>query len=418
MRYQLTCEGVRCFRKPQRVDIAPLTLLVGENSSGKSTLLALNRIAWDAASRGTDGIFNNPPFLLGAFDQILTTASGQREFRIGVVLESSGSERKFEIQTVWREAHGQPELHHWEVSSPPAQTSFYPDARGPSIRVGRRRAKEFEGNGKALGWKGLALQMMDFNLAHGLIGNDYIREAIGIGFDLRSTPQAHAVAPVRSSPSRTYDSVDFSARPDGSHIPLELAQMAASNPAEWRRVREGLAAFGEAAGLFDGIEIVRKGRKVSDPFQVQVRFKSNLANLLDVGYGVAQVLPIIVEVVKSVPLKVQKQGFTQQFLMQQPEVHLHPKAQAELGTFFAKAVKNSSLRFLIETHSDHLIDRVRMALRDGILTPADVSLLYFERKNNEVTIHSLKLDADGRITDAPDSYRQFFLHEAGRVLGF
>jgi predicted ATPase len=73
---------------------------------------------------------------------------------------------------------------------------------------------------------------------------------------------------------------------------------------------------------------------------------------------------------------------------------------------------------LIETHSDYLVDRIRMEVRGGkVLKPEDVSLLYFERADGDVRIHSLEIDRMGNIVNAPKGYRQFFLEEEKRLLG-
>jgi predicted ATPase len=159
------------------------------------------------------------------------------------------------------------------------------------------------------------------------------------------------------------------------------------------------------------IEVRRKGNKLTDPFQVLLRVSGPPMNLVDVGYGVSQVLPILVDSLMAVP--------GQMILMQQPEVHLHPKAQAELGSFIGLLAKQDKKRFVIETHSDYLIDRVRMDIRDGKggLSPKDVQILYFERHGPEVEIHPLEIDSGGNILGAPKGYRKFFLVEEKRFLG-
>ena len=132
-------------------------------------------------------------------------------------------------------------------------------------------------------------------------------------------------------------------------------------------------------------------------------------NLIDVGYGVSQVLPVVTELLR--------QDAPKMFLLQQPEVHLHPRAQAALGSLFCR-IAAWDRQLIIETHSDHLLDRVRMDVRDsaGSLRPEDVSILYFERGNLDVRIHSLRIDHEGNILDAPPSYRQFFMDEVKRSL--
>ena len=106
------------------------------------------------------------------------------------------------------------------------------------------------------------------------------------------------------------------------------------------------------------------------------------------------------------------------FLLQQPEVHLHPSAQAALGTLFC-GIASWQRQLIVETHSDHLLDRVRMDVRDRAtnLKPEDVSILYFEPNGLDVKIHSLTLDDNGNVLNAPLGYRQFFMEEMRRSIG-
>ena len=88
-----------------------------------------------------------------------------------------------------------------------------------------------------------------------------------------------------------------------------------------------------------------------------------------------------------------------------------------LGSLFCQ-VAESSRQLIIETHSDHLLNRVRMDVRDGKtkLKPEDVSILYFERGDLDVHIHSLSIDGEGNILGAPPSYGSFFMDEVERSL--
>ena len=105
------------------------------------------------------------------------------------------------------------------------------------------------------------------------------------------------------------------------------------------------------------------------------------------------------------------------FLLQQPEVHLHPSAQAALGSLFCQ-IASPVCQLVVETHSDHLMDRIRMDVRDGVtdLKPSDVSILFFERQDLDVRIYSLRIDEEGNILDAPDGYRSFFMEEITRSM--
>src|SRR5215210_7848518 len=82
--HRIFFENVRCFSSRQDVPLAPLTVLVGENSSGKSTVLALIRLAWDLVNTLRTPDFNEEPFLLGAYDQITSNLGAPDSFAIGI----------------------------------------------------------------------------------------------------------------------------------------------------------------------------------------------------------------------------------------------------------------------------------------------------------------------------------------------
>ena len=226
-----------------------------------------------------------------------------------------------------------------------------------------------------------------------------------------------ASAPVRSKPRRTYDPARATRDPEGDYVPMYLASTFTQDKDSWESLKSRLEEFGKSAGLFDEITIKTLGRREGEPFQVRIRRfdgrrKGPSRNLVDVGYGVSQVLPLITELLRP--------DASSTFLLQQPEVHLHPSAQAALGSLFFTTA-NRQRQLIVETHSDYVIDRVRMDLRDRKgTTPlghTDVSILYFERDAHGVTIHSLSIDQNGNIVGAPDSYGTFFMNETRRSIG-
>ena len=224
-----------------------------------------------------------------------------------------------------------------------------------------------------------------------------------------------ASAPIRSRPRRTYDPSRPTPDPEGEYIPDYFASMSRNAPAQWERLKSDLEDFGHDSGLFDEIAVLSFGKTAGSPFQVQIRkfgkrLKGPKRNLIDVGYGVSQALPILAELLREDSPKM--------FLLQQPEIHLHPRAQAALGSLFCN-LASSGKQIIVETHSDYILDRVRMDIRDRKtpLKAEDVSILYFERGELDVNIHSIRLDKDGNIHDMPLDYRRFFMEETRRSIG-
>ena len=189
-----------------------------------------------------------------------------------------------------------------------------------------------------------------------------------------------------------------------------MMRLARTDKPHWNSLHDDLARFGRESGLFSNIKVKSHGQQMSDPFQLRVKVRTGPpANLMDVGYGVSQSLPILVQAMDAKRCT---------FLLQQPEVHLHPRGQADLASLFVESCRKRKNRFLIETHSDYIVDRVRISVRKGALKPEDVSILYFEPRGNAVTIHNMTLDGAGNLEGAPGGYRDFFLTEADRLLGF
>lgn len=434
---QVIIEGVRCFHSRQSGPLRPITLLVGENSSGKTTFLAMARIAWDMCQLAPLIDFNEEPFLLGTYDQIATYRGGRtgraKCFTIGAEVPVSSQLKKNSPHTIanvftvvgsFTPKEAQPMLRKWVLSVDPfrLEVGFGGDGGKPHIVVTAP-------SGKVTWTPNFIMREMFQSLNLFLsVGREIAKDQIQIEGEQPSQSDMQvfdyliqhyfqslearpfAFAPIRTHPQRTYDPLKSTPRPEGSHVPMILAKTSSSDPKGWSQLRQSLDEFGKTSGLFSDVEIRRMGQKESDPFQVQVKISGPPFNLVDVGYGVSQVLPIVVDALRGQP------GST--FLLQQPEVHLHPKAQAELGSFLALLAKQQHKRFLIETHSDYLVDRIRMDVRDKeYLSPNDVSILYFERENGGVKIQPLELDQFGNIVKSPRGYRQFFLEEEMRLLG-
>ena len=105
--------------------------------------------------------------------------------------------------------------------------------------------------------------------------------------------------------------------------------------------------FGKDAGLFDSIILHPLISKSQYPFEIRLRTKQGkVSNLCDVGYGVSQILPLLVDLL----LSTKEHGF----LIQQPKVHLHPKAQAEFGTLVSNLVKRNKTSLLKDAAISYL----------------------------------------------------------------
>ncbi len=428
---KITLENVRGFAGVHTVEIRPITILIGENSSGKTTLLAAISAALNRGFPTTDNLFNRAPFELGSFDTIATYRGGSygraESFSIGWHANDKS------ISATFKNSSGTPRVDSVVVTDggdrlTASKTSdhfefelqFSPQKKGASTQ--KRGTK-----GETVKFKTKLDTMRAFRIEDApqyYIGSFEFKSARSSNLALGNEPafnalfklsgrygggslHATALAPLRTRPKRTYDEVGEDFKPEGDHVPQVLARLLATKEASAKQIG-ALMAYGSASGLFHKIDVKRLGKQPSDPFQVRIKMKGPDANLVDVGYGVSQSLPIVIDSIMAPNNEV--------LLVQQPEVHLHPKAQAALGSFFVDLTSSSRKQFVIETHSDYLVDRVRMAIAERKITASKVQLLYLERKGLDITIHELRLDDLGNVTNAPASYRDFFLQEEIKLM--
>lgn len=210
------------------------------------------------------------------------------------------------------------------------------------------------------------------------------------------------IAPIRTKPKRIYDGTRTAYSPEGEHAPLLLRKTLKSK-ASSKKFANSLIEFGNSSGLFDTVIAHSFGSGNKNPFELLIKFKGAELNINNVGYGVSQVLPLIVEFMTTD----KRRGFA----VQQPEVHLHPKAQAALGGLIFELAKEKEHVFFVETHSDYLIDRYRLSMRQA-KTPPDSQMLFFERTPTGNKVYALVISEDGLYPkDQPKGFREFFLKE-------
>lgn len=455
---RITLENYRCFREKQDVPLAPLTLLVGDNSTGKTSFLAMIRALWQIPSDFPS--FQQPPYDLGSFDDIAHFRGGRGgradSFCIGFDCVARKPPRKTRhLSAVFRDDDAVAFPVVKRLSMDDSQTWIKVESSASSqsghFTLGTKRGKwSFNFSDRTIRTFVSNLPFVGgfrWWLSHpeGPLSANDDGQSTSIGGQLTSIGGAermdesdrrrlrdladpscldhcvptslYAGTPVHFRPRRTYDPSDIARNPEGDHVDVSLyfANMSfQESNAKWKTTKERLESFGKQSGLFDEISVMRLGMRNSEPFQLQIRTfgsraKGPMRNLTDVGYGVSQALPVLAALLRHEDPAM--------LLFQQPESHLHPSAQAALGSFFCRAAANGH-QLIVETHSDHLLDRIRMDVRDETtgLRPDDVAILFFEKQDLDVKIHSLRIDKEGNINHAPPSYRRFFMAETKRSL--
>lgn len=150
-------------------------------------------------------------------------------------------------------------------------------------------------------------------------------------------------------------------------------------------------------GLVDDFRVVEI-TKGSDLWQTTVRTVAGGAEVMltDVGFGVSQVLPVIVL------LHCAPEGST--VLLEQPEIHLHPLAQAGLADVIINAANHRNIQIIVESHSEHLLLRLQRRIAEQEIESEDVALYFCDVSPSASRVESLDLDIFGNIQNWPDRF--------------
>ncbi len=208
------------------------------------------------------------------------------------------------------------------------------------------------------------------------------------------------VGPLRSRPRRSYQWPGSSPDSVGRDGENTVAALLARSDGDFHsRIGYWLQYMGVVDGF--AIEAVAADRDLYE-LRVTAPGGTTPVSLIDVGFGVSQVLPVLVQVFYA--------AADSSVILEQPEMHLHPAAQSALGDVLLAAVQQNNVQFLVETHSEHLLHRIQRRIAEERLSHEDVALYFVETTDNRSQLHELTVDTYGNITNWP---QDFFGDEMG-----
>jgi predicted ATPase len=435
MNYYLFIDNFRGFKNTY-IPIRDVNFLVGENSTGKSSVLGLFKLFAGAQYllQSIPSEFGDKHVKFGNFSDMVSRHSDDRShFDIGIVRQqqqANGKDKSAVTVAIlygFTEDDGRARLASFTILRESQRLSLrfvedkawfreVSEAGQPSPDDIKKLMPQWqkENCGRLDGWKPLdipgrgmlgrlpLMMLMNFARRH-VSGKPTEQAEVEFSYELPFYEEVTWIAPIRTKPQRTYDELGTEFSPEGTHTPYDIRRtlMSKSNAPAFSKFMQRV---GKSSGLFQDIKIKAWSGEVTGPFEVDAVLDEQPLNLSTVGYGVSQSLPVLTEVFLG--------PHGRWFAIQQPEVHLHPRAQAAMGDVFFQMAANAQKRFLIETHSDFTIDRFRMKYRGTKGKKPDSQVLFFERRDKHNTVTALSIDDDGNLPeDQPSSYREFFINE-------
>ena len=415
---RLRAENFKSWKDTGDLRLGRFTGLFGTNSSGKTSILQVLPLLKQTAE------FSDR-------NRVLYTGTDESPVTLGTLLDiihGHHGEAAVKLYLTWTDEHSL--VNHQKPLPDPLyspagisfQTSIISGKEGPTVdsfeyglgelgqeRVGMRRSLSAEGKYELTHQLGQE-ESVSFPVGAPIkcygFPPDALREFGHIAYlpDLQLAfenvfRKVHYLGPLRSYPWRVYEwggekPLDAGWNGDQA-IPALLASRKEVQIAQWLKKMGLIHSF--------TLEPVDKARTI---YQCRVRTTESATEVLlpDVGFGVSQILPVLANCA-TLP-----EGST--LLLEQPEIHLHPFAQAALADVLIDAIMNRDMQIIVESHSEHLLRRIQRRIARGVLEAEDTALYLCHLENGTSAIEKLDVDSYGNIRNWP---KDFFGDEMGEL---
>ncbi len=419
----ISVRGYKSLFDECRLEIRPLTILAGANSSGKSSViqpLLLLKQTLEASYDPGPLLLNGPNVQFTSADQLFSRVTEKNAIdKFTIKLTADGE--IFLANTFKKDPRKGIELVEMEYREGKNTTVIRADMTAQEIASSLVSA--MHNLDKLIpGWESIFKMLFEPNALK------IVRKRCFLKFELPQGGEAFVSFPnvlfeyyirklihvpgFRGNPERTYKTTA-----SGPEFPGTFENYVASVVNYWQvsedhRLKD-LGNWLETLGLTWKVEA-----KPVDDTQVELHVGRlphsarggirDMVSIADVGFGVSQTLPVLVALLTAEP--------GQLVYLEQPEIHLHPRAQVALAQVLADAA-NRGVRVIAETHSSLLLLGVQSLVAEGKISPDKIKLHWFKRRNDGVTeITSTDLDEAGAFGDWPEDFADVALETESRYL--
>lgn len=427
---KIKANNYRSFRRLD-VDLAPITLFVGPNNSGKSSVLSLIRLLSQTSESNDPNVrllLNGALGDFGTYKDLVYENESRRHIDISFTIRpgddrkmigSDKSEITFQLHYKYRSAIKEVILKRLECFGDGTHhlTAEYSED-SERFRIISLADKDISpSTASSIGLRGFDVRnFLPRQMFLGAADSDDPNVKLAIEksrlvsrnafLATRSLQSIEYVGAMRMPPSRTYLHTGERRQKvgaNGEHAITMLAMDSIRRGSKSRGIRQGVVRWLNLAGIASDIKIVPLSDRYFE-IHVQHPITKEYENFADVGYGNSQIIPVLVAGLNTTA------GNT--FIVEEPEIHLHPKAQAELGDFLLD-LSRRGVQSIVETHSEHMIVRLQRHIATGELDQNSIYIYYVNPTPSGKEIVRLEMDSKGSFKhDWPGGFFSERLKEA------
>lgn len=419
---QIIIKNFKCFQHATTIPLNTLNLLTGINGRGKSTTLQsllLMRQSPEHSRTTNQLIFNGSCVDLGNFNDVKNSLTSQREaieFRFQFTVAKQGNSQKLDLKYAFGENIEDDmvaNIEQFEIEGIFNQQRYHIYTK---VQQSETPQPSIPYSNYTLHYKKNTLNHTWYNLVPDELPSDFPIPRLRLS---TSFNRIHYISADRIGPQDYYAKQSFTEFPNvgrrGEYTANVLSkkknqtvyEMLCLESGETQTVLDQTAAW--LSTIFDG------GKIKVEPVEANiVLLKLNTTQdemdykPINVGFGYTYALPIIVSGL------IAQQGDI--LIVENPEAHLHPYAQAQISKFLAK-VSACGIQVFIESHSDHVLNSLRVAILDKIINPTDLNILYFQT-GEATNVTQIPVKADGAIEIWPEGFFDQTDKDYQRLFGF
>lgn len=419
------------------IDLAPITVLFGSNSSGKSSIgqfLVMLKQTVRQSDRKTVLLLNGPQASvdLGSVSDVFYDHNIEKdmEFHFKWDMDEKAEIENFSKKDSYDQIEfegaiqvSDPETQYLEVNR--FKYRLYEEEE-LKLSVGMKKETEEDGKRRYVldsdsnfkrikagkGWK-LTEPVKFYGFSDAALAyykdSDFLQDLNLHQEDFFS--KFYYLGPMRTKTKRTYSWSGVNPESVGDAGENTIAAILSAKKQEKRlkfqnkHYKEFEVIISESLkkmGLIEEYKINKVGERQEYEVKVRIKGSDRYVGLPDVGFGVSQVLPVIVQLFYAPDNSV--------IFIEQPEIHLHPNAQSLLADVIIDAIhmredgKERRIQIIIETHSEHLLRRLQRRISEEKITTSDMKAYFAKNSLRSLKLEKLKVDDYGNILNWPDGF--------------
>ena len=447
---KVTIENFKCFQSKTEIDFGKLTLLTGANSSGKSSIIYSILGAIQSGEFPFQFSTNGKYVNMGDFTEIVHNHNKEKQIKLAFTFVNGTIHN---VETTWKEnsKNNLPQLLELRVTSdyfeliikyknkkyivdfkynpekdPQSQlispdiykkfitnisdilSSVTPTKSDNKKDEEKDRHIDVEKVLKAMTQpqdiKGLEIDELSMTKTIEPIKLSQIFDNI-LGLFNSYDKNLNFISSFRLHPDRGYletSKTNLKVSNDGKGY---LDQIIAWETKEPKKINELIQILNDLSLLNE----IKSKRTEGGKYDLLIKTKEKgiFTSLYDVGFGISQFLPIIVADLQL--------NNSSTLFVAQPEIHLHPSVQSSFGDYLINQIKNSSKKYIIETHSEYLLNKIRLGIVKGEIDENDVKTYFIDNQGKEAVTYKIYFNKQGQILNAPDNFFKTYMMDVMEI---